>query len=248
MIIVFFIYIFNKNRKNTNCSFIKSLIKNNLNNKNEANNNQNRNSKITSFNIKNYLFHFMKDKINTFRVKKSFIIIINFIIIFCILLQKVNADTNIARLLYNSNLITIKIKQSGNHKIYYKGGNAEICSGVSYSPNSITINSDEPISDPVSDEYYFEHEDNTIILSWEDQITSCGCLFLDCYNITEVDLSQFDISNIENFSAMFAQCYSLTSIIFPNQKASNAKYLSWMFNGCILLNSIDLSIFDTSNL
>ena len=151
-------------------------------------------------------------------------------------------------ILSDSYKITLKIKQSGLHKIFSRGG-SEICGDPINEPNSIVINNEVTITEfiePLPYVYNFEKEDNTIILVWNSKIESCSCLFYGCHNITEINLSEFDVSNVNSFRGMFMDCFSLISINFLNFQTTNATDMAYMFNGCGNLSFLDISSFDTS--
>ena len=83
-------------------------------------------------------------------------------------------------------------------------------------------------------------------------IINCGYMFYDCNNIIEVDLSNFDTSNITNMNDMFSYCINVRKIKFPsNANKSNiiekVTNMNYMFNYCKNLEEIDLSIFKTEN-
>ena len=65
-----------------------------------------------------------------------------------------------------------------------------------------------------------------------------------------IDISDWDVSNIENMQCMFCNCKSLKSIgDISNWKVSKVKYMGNMFRNCENLKSIgDLSNWDVSNI
>lgn len=66
--------------------------------------------------------------------------------------------------------------------------------------------------------------------------------------LEELDLSDFNTSNVENMSYMFYGCSALTSITFGDDfDTSSVTNMASMFFGCSSLTSLDLSSFDTSN-
>jgi surface protein len=86
---------------------------------------------------------------------------------------------------------------------------------------------------------------------WLDIITDGGTrgvyLFNDCSNLTSLDLSSFDTSNVTNMSYMFKGCSNLTSLDLSSFDTSNVTSMISMFDGCRKISSLDLSSFDTSN-
>lgn len=80
-------------------------------------------------------------------------------------------------------------------------------------------------------------------------IKNCYCWFIECSNLKELDLSNFNTSSMTNMGYMFKGCSSLESITF-GENFSTAKVnglMSGMFSGCSSLKELDLSSFDTSN-
>ena len=74
-----------------------------------------------------------------------------------------------------------------------------------------------------------------------------GILFRGFTNVTSMNLTNFDTSNVENMNSMFAGCTSLTTLDLSNFNTSNVTNMGSMFFGCLSLASLDLSSFDTSN-
>ena len=67
--------------------------------------------------------------------------------------------------------------------------------------------------------------------------------FMDCMNLTNIDLSNLDTSKVTDMSSMFNSC-GLTSLDLSSFNTSNVTNMSSMFSGP--LSSLDLSSFDTS--
>ena len=86
-----------------------------------------------------------------------------------------------------------------------------------------------------------------IIIKLNVQMTDCSFMFYGCKNLTEIDLSSFDTSNVINMSGMFSQCNNLTKINLSSLDTSNVINMNCMFFGCNSLTNIDLSSFDTTN-
>ena len=86
---------------------------------------------------------------------------------------------------------------------------------------------------------------NIIKIKWDDIILTTRNMFKNCYNITEIDLSNFDISKVKDISKMFFNCTSLASLNLSNFKTSLVKDMSYMFYACQSLISLNLSKFNT---
>ena len=61
-----------------------------------------------------------------------------------------------------------------------------------------------------------------------------GAMFKNCVNINELDLSKFDMRNVENVSRMFQNCYGLQRIVCGEHTFSTGKVkdFSYMFDNC----------------
>ena len=74
-----------------------------------------------------------------------------------------------------------------------------------------------------------------------------SCWFYKCRNITSLDLSKLDTSNVTDMNSMFYFCNALTSLDLSKLDTSNVTNMNHMFGNCHALTSLDLSNFDTSN-
>ena len=81
----------------------------------------------------------------------------------------------------------------------------------------------------------------------DNSITDCSTMFENCINITNLDLSNFDTSQVTNMNSMFDSCSSLTSLDVSNFNTSNVTNMNAMFYSCSSLTSLDVSNFNTSN-
>ena len=79
-----------------------------------------------------------------------------------------------------------------------------------------------------------------------NDMTSMSQMFWTC-NLTSLDASSFNTSNVTNMYGMFSSCSRLTSLDVNNWDTSNVTTMSGMFHGCSKLTSLDLSNFVTSN-
>ena len=91
----------------------------------------------------------------------------------------------------------------------------------------------------------------TTITGWEylhtDQTLIMGGMFMNCINLTSIDLSHFNTNIVVNMSAMFGGCNSLTGLDLSTFNTDNVLITDWMFSHCLNLTSLDLSTFNTSN-
>ena len=78
-------------------------------------------------------------------------------------------------------------------------------------------------------------------------VTDMGFMFNDCKNLTTLDLSNFDVSNVINMKYMFSNCENLTALDLSNFDTNNVTNMNSMFYYCLKLTTLDLSNFDTNN-
>ena len=76
--------------------------------------------------------------------------------------------------------------------------------------------------------------------------TSLYAWFEQCYDLTSIDFSGLDSSNVTNMSCMFEACGGLTSLDLSKLDTSKVTDMSNMFYVCRNLTSLDLRTFDTS--
>ena len=77
-------------------------------------------------------------------------------------------------------------------------------------------------------------------------MTISANMFYNCWNMTQIDLSNFDTSQITDMGRMFQGCISLTALDLSNFNTSNVTNMNAMFEDCYNLKELDLSSFDTS--
>ena len=75
---------------------------------------------------------------------------------------------------------------------------------------------------------------------------NCNGMFAGGSKVINLDLSNFDTSEVTNMESMFSNCFDLTSLDVSNFNTSNVTNMKSMFHGCLCLTSLDLSNFDTS--
>lgn len=78
-------------------------------------------------------------------------------------------------------------------------------------------------------------------------VTNFAMLFYRCENLTSLDLSDLDTSNITSFYDMFYHCSSLTSLDLSNFDTSNVTNMYGTFNMCKSLEELNISSWNTSN-
>lgn len=78
-------------------------------------------------------------------------------------------------------------------------------------------------------------------------VTNMSNMFLDCYKLEDLDVSNFDTGNVTDMSGMFANCSRLRSIDVSNFDTGNVKDMTRMFANCTSLTGLDVSKWNTRN-
>ena len=94
--------------------------------------------------------------------------------------------------------------------------------------------------------YSFEDGISEVKIEFDFPLNKTSSMFGGCSKITEINLSNFDASQVTSMNNMFYQCLSLISLDFSNIDTSRVTDMSYMFSICTVLKSIDLSHFVTS--
>ena len=122
--------------------------------------------------------------------------------------------------------------------------------GTGNSTYKLTIGGKDGIiaNESMVEYFYWFSEVTSIDLSALDtsEVTNMGSMFAGCSRLTSLDVSKFDTSKITDMSDMFYKCSSLTSLDVSNFDTSNVTNMSDMFNKCSGLTNLDVSDFDTS--
>ena len=75
---------------------------------------------------------------------------------------------------------------------------------------------------------------------------TCSNMFYNC-QVQEIDVSEFNTSNVTNMYQMFNGCKSLTSLDVSSFNTSKVTSMNGMFSYCWSLPSLDVSNFNTSS-
>jgi len=112
--------------------------------------------------------------------------------------------------------------------------------------NNITLKFENPIK---SCENMFRNLKNIIEIDLSNfdssEVTSLFSMFRDCSSINLIDLSNLNTSKVNNMSNMFNNCTNLEKINFGNINSSSVENMGSIFTGCSIIKSIDLSSLDT---
>ena len=72
-------------------------------------------------------------------------------------------------------------------------------------------------------------------------------MFSGCSNLTSLDVSNFDTSNVTGMSYMFYNCSSLNNLDLRNFVTSDVTNMIYMFRNCSSLTSLDMRNADFSS-
>ena len=143
--------------------------------------------------------------------------------------------------------ITMTIKGKGDQ--YILNNNSCLIDKTEYffdeKPEQILING-VPQSYSGSMVYDLEDKENIITIKFKNLLKTCNGMFCNLNNITKIDLSKFDSSEVTEMIGMFYNCDSLTSLNLDNFKTKSVNNMKRIFEGCNKLTSLNLSNFDTS--
>jgi surface protein len=136
-------------------------------------------------------------------------------------------------------------KQNNEISFIIEGiGEQKLLGDNAIKPNEIIINE---IIQKTNNIYFNSNKSlNNIIMRWDTPLRTCKDMFANIENITSIDLSQFDFSNVVDMSGMFYGCKKLKSINFENVVTSSLIMMAYTFYNCESLVSLDLSYFNTS--
>ena len=155
-------------------------------------------------------------------------------------LSKLNNGLNMIN--HNFSSIKLKILGKGAKNIFH---NTTSQFQEMYYPNEVFIN--DIRQNVVNHSYYFNENDNFIELRWNNNINNTGYMFFECSDIIEIDLSNFDTSQVTDMSCMFDGFLSLTSLNLNNFDTSRVIDMASMFRSCTSLTQIDVTYFNTKN-
>ena len=176
--------------------------------------------------------------------KKLLKIIIYKITLFLIILFiKLSLSLSISQQIINwrkiflSNEIILTIKGPGEKLI--------LNNEYKYHPFEIEINGEKiPYT---SNSVDLPNEANIVKLYYNSSPNTCKEMFKGLSDITKIDFSNFDTSNVKDMSNMFNNCGDLEEINMKGINTSSVTTMESMFQQCIKLKSLDLSDFDTSS-
>ena len=137
----------------------------------------------------------------------------------------------------NSNRVKLKVNKIGSVQLL----------NTTYVPKPDEFRIKDEIKEENGNTIIIDNIDDEIELIWNNKLTMCDSMFRGMREITEIDLSQFDSSDVTNMKQMFRNCISLQSINLDNLNTANVESMEYMFTNCVSLQSINLDNFNTGN-
>ena len=134
-------------------------------------------------------------------------------------------------LLYYINFLVLINNYSEIHLFIQGSGEQRLLNNVyKYDPSKVYVNG-------VKDEScrktcFLEGDKNNITLIFEELINSCKQMFYNVKNILEIDLSNFDTSDVKTMFQMFSGCSNLKKINFGNINTSSVENMFELFAMC----------------
>ena len=72
-------------------------------------------------------------------------------------------------------------------------------------------------------------------------------MFLSCYSLSTLDVSEWDVGSVTNMSGMFYNCSSLSILDVSKWDVGSVTDMSNMFQGCYSLGAVDVSEWDVGS-
>ena len=173
--------------------------------------------------------------------------IVLFYLIINLIISALSIENYLPQYISKYSYITLKIKGTGNQYIFENEDHGVQCSyEMAPLPDIIYING--IIQENIVNDYYLNESENNVKLIWENNIDKTTCMFINCIDITEVDLTNFDSSEVTNIHAMFFGCTSLISVNMPNFNVYNDILNTRMFYECRSLEYINIVNFEINDI
>ena len=208
------------NNKNIN---INSINNNNYNDYINDIRNNNNNNKISNYNKNN-------SKINNKNINDNYII----------------AEVIINKYNINKKIRIINSYEKHNKDISNKKLIPDLMNEKEIKDTEIFIN-----NELIPFDYFHEFNkmgQNIIKYKFKNNLIKTDYMFYECYELTNIDLTNFNAENIVDMKNMFRECSYLKSINLANLKTKNVSNMDNIFRGCSSLISINLSNLDNKNL
>ena len=134
---------------------------------------------------------------------------------------------------FSKNEIMLIIKEKGLQTLFNE----------TYTPKGITINN--VTQTQIEYKYELTEPENRILITWANSLPTCERLFYNLENITYIDLSNFDGSEVNTMHEMFSGCTNLKSINLNILETPIVKNMENLFYNCTSLESVNVSNLNT---
>ena len=140
-------------------------------------------------------------------------------------------------------------------KIYlrYKSNSNDSSDCLKYIQNSVDTKESEEIFKICGNNNYqffwiFDTEGiYTFKIIFKKKLISCAGMFYKSENLTEIDISKFDCSNVLSCNSMFWGCDELRAINLGKLDFASSRSFKYMFYYCSNVTTLDVTNFDTRN-
>ena len=215
-------------------------------------NNQVNHTEISKNKLKNVSKDIKKDQIKKrkINVNNRNVIFISYIIfilnkfIIIKILCKINNSILLNSLHFHDSKITLIIKGIGESIIFGNETNQNFQS-INFL-KEVYINGN--IQQKIEYKYNFNQTYNYVELIWDENIDNCVYMFSKCSNIIDINLTNFDTSQVTTMEYMFYCCSSLISLDLSYFETSRLTSVEHIFDGCVNLEFINLSNFGTGDI
>ena len=155
-----------------------------------------------------------------------------FLFLFLIFHLSVNVSSDV------TSQITLTIKQSGEQRLidnrfYSKISQVLVNRGTTSCKDTCNLSGSEKYQ---------------VVLKLSNGITNSNEMFKDRSNIIEVDLSNFDASQVTEMNSMFRSCQNLEKVTFGTMGSNLVYTMERLFQDCSRLTSVDLNNLDIFDL
>jgi surface protein len=148
-----------------------------------------------------------------------------------------NCDRNTVEKIITS--VGFPTPTSGSHEIYVRSDQVE---GLT-APDGWTFVDATPYK---VGEFANNTEITEVTTTVNNTCTDLSNMFYWCSNLTTVNTTEWDTSNVTTMANMFYRCIKLTSLNLSKFNTSKVTDMSGMFEACDLLDTLNITNWDTS--
>ena len=133
--------------------------------------------------------------------------------------------------------ISLLVRNNGSHQVLGTYFNSL--------PDYVSVNDEE--TELLDKTIYTSDKLSTVTLKWKKYIYNCSYMFSDLSDITNINLTGFNIAKVIDMSCMFCNNKDLQNIEFGEYSTPSLKSMEKMFYNCPSLEFINLTFFDMTN-